>query len=221
MAHSDAILEVLMLIYKKTNSGFTIVELLLVIVVIGILASITMVGYNGVQQRARNVARTDYASRFNDILEISLIKNTPAAMIAAMDHADGWDKACLGSGYTDRNGDARGDCAVFGGTSYIPDTATFNALLSQTALPSMAAYPPVTSTDGDITYGPFVNVETADGVYVIVLEYVLEGQNQKCALGPLIYQNGAVNTLTPTGNPNYTVSAFGVTECWVMVAKNV
>ena len=38
----------------KTKSGFTIVELLIVIVVIGILAAITIVAYNGIQQRARN-----------------------------------------------------------------------------------------------------------------------------------------------------------------------
>lgn len=35
------------------NRGFTIVELLIVIVVIGILAAITIVAYNGIQQRAR------------------------------------------------------------------------------------------------------------------------------------------------------------------------
>ena len=34
--------------------GFTIVELLIVIVVIAILASITIVAYNGIQQQARN-----------------------------------------------------------------------------------------------------------------------------------------------------------------------
>jgi prepilin-type N-terminal cleavage/methylation domain-containing protein len=36
----------------KKNDGFTIVELLIVIVVIGILAAITIVAYNGVQKRA-------------------------------------------------------------------------------------------------------------------------------------------------------------------------
>jgi prepilin-type N-terminal cleavage/methylation domain-containing protein len=38
---------------SKTKSGFTIVELLIVIVVIGILATITIVAYNGIQERAR------------------------------------------------------------------------------------------------------------------------------------------------------------------------
>lgn len=37
---------------RKTTSGFTIVELLIVIVVIGILVAITIVAYNGIQQRA-------------------------------------------------------------------------------------------------------------------------------------------------------------------------
>lgn len=39
---------------KKKQTGFTIVELLIVIVIIGILATITVVAYNGIQQRAKN-----------------------------------------------------------------------------------------------------------------------------------------------------------------------
>ncbi|MFZ2835993.1 MAG: prepilin-type N-terminal cleavage/methylation domain-containing protein [Candidatus Saccharimonadales bacterium] len=36
----------------KKQSGFTIVELLIVIVIIGILAAITIVAYNGIQERS-------------------------------------------------------------------------------------------------------------------------------------------------------------------------
>jgi len=41
---------------KSLRSGFTIVELLIVIVVIGILAAITIVAYNGVQNRGKTAS---------------------------------------------------------------------------------------------------------------------------------------------------------------------
>ncbi len=43
--------------WAQKQKGFTIVELLIVIVVIGILASITIVSYNGVQARAKDSRR--------------------------------------------------------------------------------------------------------------------------------------------------------------------
>lgn len=42
----------------RHQPGFTIVELLIVIVIIGILATITIVAYNGIQNRARAAAVT-------------------------------------------------------------------------------------------------------------------------------------------------------------------
>lgn len=45
------------MIQRQKNSGFTLVELLIVIVVIAILATITAFAFNGVKQRARNAQR--------------------------------------------------------------------------------------------------------------------------------------------------------------------
>lgn len=60
---------------KKTSSGFTIVELLIVIVVIGILAAITIVAYNGIQSRGRDAQRLSEMDRFKKSLEVYYIDN--------------------------------------------------------------------------------------------------------------------------------------------------
>lgn len=51
---------------KKAKKGFTIVELLIVIVVIGILAAITLVTYNGVQARAKTTAAESAAKELQN-----------------------------------------------------------------------------------------------------------------------------------------------------------
>ncbi len=59
----------------KSRSGFTIVELLIVIVVIGILAAITIVAYNGIQQRGRDAQRKSDVANIAKALELYYIDN--------------------------------------------------------------------------------------------------------------------------------------------------
>lgn len=74
---------------NKYSSGFTIVELLIVIVVIGILAAITIVAYNGIQDRAK-VASIQYdLANFSKKIEAARVDAVdglyPAIPTAAMD----------------------------------------------------------------------------------------------------------------------------------------
>lgn len=60
---------------RQRNRGFTIVELLIVIVVIGILAAITIVAFNGIQGRARDSARISKIQSIAQALELYKLDN--------------------------------------------------------------------------------------------------------------------------------------------------
>lgn len=55
--------------YRRTK-GFTIVELLVVIVVVAILAAITVVAYTGIQKRAYNSARASDITQIDKLLKM-------------------------------------------------------------------------------------------------------------------------------------------------------
>lgn len=87
--------------WTTRRNGFTIVELLVVIAVIGILATISIVAYSGVQARARDSLRKD---------DLATIKK--AMLLYHMDHGD-YIEAGSGCGY---NGDGQGWFNYSGGS---------------------------------------------------------------------------------------------------------
>jgi len=99
----------------RRRQGFTIVELLIVIVVIGILAAITIVAYNGIQDRATWAKLQGDLSGINKSIQLYYAENGsyPATAVAP-----GWSW--------------RYSCATgVSGDSFIPDISTTLANLPQ------------------------------------------------------------------------------------------
>lgn len=84
---------------RELRAGFTIVELIVVIVAIAILATLVIVSYNGIQERARDtVTETDIANFEKDIHLHSFRRSSLPASLAQMQSGDfaGVDKMTWG-----------------------------------------------------------------------------------------------------------------------------
>lgn len=81
-----------MISLKNRNQGFTIVELLIVIVVIGILAALVLNSFTGVQARARDTERRTDINAIATQLEVYYNDNGGYATAAQLldDAAGGW-----------------------------------------------------------------------------------------------------------------------------------
>jgi type II secretory pathway pseudopilin PulG len=118
------------------RAGFTIVELLIIIVVIGILAAITIVSYNGVQNRSKNVRAHAQARQAANVLKSYY---TVYGAYPAFTR----DRICLGSNYPDLNADGvTGDCQDGpGGVSCSGPCVFTNTSAFDSAIASVGSFP--------------------------------------------------------------------------------
>ena len=72
---------------RKAASGFTIVELLIVIVVIGILAALVVTTYNGIQQKARDTERKTDVNALHGQIEAYSAQNGKYPTLANINDA--------------------------------------------------------------------------------------------------------------------------------------
>jgi general secretion pathway protein G len=70
--------------YQSKERGFTIVELLIVIVVIGILAALVITTFTGIQQKARNTERETDIKALHSQIEAYYAQNTKYPTLANM-----------------------------------------------------------------------------------------------------------------------------------------
>ncbi len=146
--------------YKpRRQSGFTLVELLIVIVVIAILAAITLVSYNGVQAKANASVLQSDLSESATTLSLAKIDNGyvyPASQSSAGLTASSGDTLtynvsadgltyCLQAvgfnlGYALTNGDTRPQVGYCSGTSFVSGTYTPPAQLPAPVLASAGSF---------------------------------------------------------------------------------
>jgi prepilin-type N-terminal cleavage/methylation domain-containing protein len=83
----------------KRNGGFTIVELLIVIVVIAILAAITITAFNGIQQRTRDSKRVSDMNSIKKSLELYKLQNGryPLVSYSGLGSQGGWETSAMES----------------------------------------------------------------------------------------------------------------------------
>lgn len=142
---------------KSSPSGFTIVELLIVIVIIGILAAITVVAYNGIQSRARNQQMVSAASQ--------IYKGISQYVIDNGSYPSSGSVSCVGTGYP---ADASGLC--WSGQSSL----SANTLLAP-YIPNMPS-PPMEKLSGSAR-GILINTSSR------VLEYTIVGASSCPSIG--------------------------------------
>lgn len=98
-----------MIAWAAKQKGFTIVELLIVIVVIAILAAITVVAYTGIQERTKNVAIQ------SDISQVAKLVEAYAAENGAYPST-----GSLAQVYTDSNCGLATDSDGYEGVNWVP-----------------------------------------------------------------------------------------------------
>lgn len=80
---------------SKFHQGFTLVELLIVIVVIAILAAITLVAYNGVQTKAQDARRASDLASIAQAIGVYNVGNDGVPSVARYSATSysGWDSS--------------------------------------------------------------------------------------------------------------------------------
>lgn len=170
----------------RTSSfrGFTIVELLIVIVVIGILSAISVVAFNGIQKRAELARLTSGIQSYSKSMEAYYVVNGAYPSFG---------KGCLGvaSDYTAKDGFTAGACTMTSGST----GSSYDSNLNQALADHLQNPPSITLSPIRVDYGGgFVYdyrgvwVETQGTYYQ--MQYWLSG-NQTCPYGEKTYNASA------------------------------
>jgi prepilin-type N-terminal cleavage/methylation domain-containing protein len=151
---------------QKTNTnklyGFTIVELLIVIVVIAILAAISVVAYSGITQRANQQLASNEVKTWSKLFMAyqATYGTFPSSSIAAGNY-------CLGSGFD--NGYCRrnsGATTTFSHPENSAETATMMNEIRKIGNPPMNTKKYTLDSTNGPQQGPFITIISSNEVYI-------------------------------------------------------
>ncbi len=187
---------------NQHQRGFTIVELLIVIIVIGVIAAITIIAYNGMQIRAENTKTLAAVNQYAKALQLYKT-NTGDYPLAG----GGFQFGCIAESGTCAmvSGTAGPDCASIGASGV---SNTLNTAI-KTVIPRIpSASDQTMQCEGKtvkgalyVMYGTYFGPDIRNG-YII---YYLRG-DQPCATP------AGSNLVTPNGRIYYST---GTTRCYI------
>ncbi len=170
----------------QAERGFTIVELLIVVVVIAILAAITIVSYNGITNRANASAAASLAASFQKKAELFAADGPTATYPRALN-------------------DLTGGAAILNSSPSVTTTASNSWYLAPSSISSTTANPTSTNGKTTIRYNVCGHLGTTTAPTTIAAMTTITG-------GQIIYYDFeaggttvktiTVGTATTGGNPN-------------------
>lgn len=199
---------------NKTDSmsGFTIVELLIVIVIIAVLAAITVIAYNGIQDRAVNTQRITAAKDYQKIINSYMVSRGayPAAVGATATY-------CLGDGYPDWNADGTAaDCFATNNVKFVSAALNTELLKEVSSLPNFPKTPVQTGGTQSLGLGyRGITLDTQTGR--VGLFYWLKGANQSCGLNNVLTlvtgnEYASSSALYTSSGSDYTNCVIGIPD---------
>lgn len=184
---------------NKKAHGFTIIELLIVIVVIAILAAVSIVAYNGIQERVKLTAKVSELNQWVRLFEVYRALN---GEFPSMTAGTGY---CLGTGFPNGSSGVP-SCRELGSTDGV---TMYLESDSQTLMDAL-------KTVGSLPSGDRQAVRANDGRYPLVGPYVDVSPTQ---LSFMISIKGSSLSECPSPTQGAWTDGFGRLLCRIRINR--